>query len=288
MHRMPVLTALATVLASFLIVDCLEAQIPRRLGTITCEATIDEIPRHPLGLTNQIGTLQLSCTNDGRRPPDAELESRTHVMVDLMVSLNANIANRIDFGEGEDVTDAVFAFGGDEDPAGTGAALGSSADPRFPRPQYGRLMMSNGKMTQTAKRLGLEPVQGNGMDTILFFGDVPFPVPFARNGDYPRCMSFRADDPNGCLPSTIEAVIRNLMVSPQDTLPQDLLGAYQPTFLTSTERLRFRPESLELNQVCRPRPAAIPAPCSGPPPATGERACGTFWFFDPSDEANFE
>ena len=78
------------------------------------------------------------------------------------------------------------------------------------------------------------------------------------------------------------------MVSPQDTLPQDLLGAYQPTFLTSTERLRFRPESLELNQVCRPRPAAIPAPCSGPPPATGERSCGTFWLFDPSDEANFE
>ena len=174
MHRMPVLTALAAVLASFLIVNCLEAQpFPRRFGTITSETTIDEIPRHPLGLTNQIGTIQLSCTNDGRRPPGAELESRTHVMVDLMVSLNANIANRIDFGEGEDVTDAVLAFGGDEDPAGVEAALGSSVDPRFPRPRYGRLMMSNGKMTQTAKRLGLEPVQGTGMDTILFFGDVP-------------------------------------------------------------------------------------------------------------------
>ena len=288
MHRMPVLTALAAVLASFLIVDCLEAQIPRRLGTITCEATIDEIPRHPLGLTNQIGEIQLSCTNDGRRPPGAALESRTHVMVDLMVSLNTNIANRIDFGEGEDVTDAVLAFGGDEDPASADAALGSSADPRFPRPQYGRLVMSNGKMTQSAKRLGLEPVQGTGMDTILFFGDVPFPVPFARNGDYPRCMSFRADDPNGCLPSTIDTVIRNLMVSPKTPTRKDLLGAYLPSLSASSDRLRFRSESLELGQVCRPASAAVPGPCSGPDPPTGARSCRTFWFFDPSDEANFE
>ncbi len=288
MHRMPVLTALAAVLASFLIVDCLEAQIPRRFGTITCQATIDEIPRHPLGLTNQIGTIQLSCTNDGRTPPGAEREFRTHVMVDLMVSLNANIANRIDFGQGEDVTDAVLAFGGDEDPAGADAALGSSVDARFPRPQYGRLVMSNGKMTQSAKRLGLEPVQGTDMDTILFFGDVPFPVPFARNGDYPRCMSFRADDPNGCMPSTIDVVIRNLIASPKTATRKDLLGAYLPSLSASSDRLQFRPESLELSQVCRPVPAAVPGPCSGPAPPTGARSCGTFWFFDTSDEANFE
>ena len=289
MHRKSLLPALAAALVSFLIVDSLRAQpSPRRFGTIVCQTTIDEIPRHPLGLTNQVGTIQLSCSNDGRTPPGAEREFRTHVMVDLMVSLNANISNRIDFGEGEDVTDAVLSFGGDEDAAGADAALGSSVDPRFPRPQYGRLVMSNGMMTQTGKRLGLGPVHGNGMGTILFFDDVPMPVPFARNGTYPRCHSFSADDPDGCMPSTIEAVLRNLVVSPRDTTPQDLLGAYQPAFLTSTDRLQFQPESLELSQVCRPAPAAVPSPCSGPDPATGERSCGTFWFFDPSDEANFE
>ena len=289
MHRMPVLTALAAALVPFLIVDSLRAQpAPRRFGTITCETTIDEIPRHPLGLTNQIGTIQFACTNDGRVPPGETSEFRTHVVVDLMVSLNAGIGNRIDFGEGADVTDAVLAFGGDEDAASVDSGVGSSVDPRFPRPQYGRMVMSNGTMTQTGKRLGLGPIQGNGMGTILFFDDVMFPVPFARNGTYPRCMNFRADDPDGCLPSTIEAVIKNLRLSPQDTTPQDLLGAYQPTFMSSSDRLRFQPDSLELDQVCRPRPAAVPGPCSGPDPATGARSCGTFHFFDLSDQANFE
>ena len=171
----------------------------------------------------------------------------------LMVSVNARIANRVDFGEGEDVTDAVLAFGGDEDPAGVESELGSSADPRFPRPQYGRVVMSNGQMTQAGKRLSLGPIQGNGMGTILFFDDVMFPVPFARNGTYPRCMNFRADDPDGCLPSTIDAVIKNLMLSPQDITSRELLGAYQPTFMSSSDRLRFQPDSLELNQVCRTR-----------------------------------
>ena len=111
MHPMPVLTALATVLTSFLIVDSLRAPLtPRRFGTITCETTIDEIPKHPLGLTNQIGAIQFTCTNDGVVPPGETSEFRTHVMVDLMVSLNANITNRLDF---DDVTDAVLAFGGD-------------------------------------------------------------------------------------------------------------------------------------------------------------------------------
>ena len=271
MYRMPVLTALATVLTSFLIVDSLRAQpSPRQFGTIECQATIDEIPRHPLGLTNQIGTIQFTCTNDGVVPPGETSEFRTHVVVDLMVSLNAGIGNRIDFGEGADVTDAVLAFGGDEGDAQADSMLGSSVDPRFPRPQYGRLVMSN------------------GMDTILFFDDVVFPVPFAPNGDYPGCHSFLPGDPDGCMPSTIEAVIRNLMISPQDTLPQDLLGSTIPTFSASSDRLQFQPESLELNQVCRPVPGAVPGPCPGPPPAIGDRACGTFYFFDPSDEANFE
>ena len=236
MCRMPVLTALAAVLASFLIVDSLRAQPSRRqFGTIECQATIDEIPRHPLGLTNQIGTIQFTCTNDGVVPPGETSEFRTHVMVDLMVSLNANITNRLDFG---DVTDAVLAFGGDEGSAGVDSMLGSSVDPRFPRPQFGRLVMSN------------------GMDTILFFDDVVFPVPFAPNGDYPGCHSFLPGDPDGCMPSTIEAVIRNLIASPKTATPQDLLGAYTLSISASTERLQFRPESLELNKVCRPVPAA--------------------------------
>ena len=226
MHRMPVVTALAAVLASFLIVDSLRAQpTPRRFGTITCETTIDEIPRHPLGLTNQIGTIQFTCTNDGVVPPGEISEFRTHVMVDLMVSLNTNITNRINFGEGEDVTDVVLAFGGDEDPASVDSVLGSSVDPRFPRPQYGRLVMSNGMMTQSAKRLGIGPVQGNAMDMILFFDDVQFPVAFAPNVDYPSCMSFRADDPNGCMPSTIFSEIRNLVTAATNILPEDLLAA---------------------------------------------------------------
>ena len=289
MHRMPVLTAFAAVLASFLIVDSLRAQpTPRRFGTITCETTIDEIPRHPLGLTNQIGTIQFTCTNDGVVPPGETSEFRTHMIVDLMVSLNANITNRIDFGEGQDVTDAVLAFGDDEDPAGVDSMLGSSVDPRFPRPQYGRLVMSNGMMTQTGKRLGIGPVQGNAMDTILFFDDVMFPVPFARNGDYPRCMSFRADDPDGCLPSTIDAVIRNLAASARKDALAEAANEFRSLFSASSQRLGFRPESVELSEACRPVPAAMPGPCSGPDPMTGDRACGTFWFFDPSDEANFE
>jgi hypothetical protein len=66
-------TIVAAVCISLPFEDSLEGQVPRRLGTITCEAAIDEIPQHPLGLTNQIGTIQLSCTNDGRRPPGGQL-----------------------------------------------------------------------------------------------------------------------------------------------------------------------------------------------------------------------
>ena len=265
MHRILRHTIFGAVCVLLPLADCLQGQFPRRFGTITCQATIDEISRHPLGLTNRIGEIQLSCTNDGRTPPGAEREFPTHVMVDLMVSLNANIGNRIDFGEGEDVTDVVLAFGGDEDPAGVESTLGSSVDARFPRPQYGRLAMSNGQLTETGKRLGLAPrLQGSGDDTILFFDDVQFPVPFAANGNYPRCMDFSADNPNGCLPSTIPLEIRNLLASPRSISPPNLFSPYQPTLSASTDRLQFAPGTLDLNRVCRPAPAAVPGPCSGP------------------------
>ena len=139
-------TIVAAVCISLPFADSLQGQVPRRLGTITCVTAIDEIPQHPLGLTNQIGTINLVCTNDGRRPPGGQLESATHVTTDLMVSLNGNITNRIDFGEGADVTDVVLAFGGDRDLAGGEAGLGSSVDSRFPHPQYGRLAMSNSQL----------------------------------------------------------------------------------------------------------------------------------------------
>jgi len=258
------------------------------LGTITCEAAIDEIPQHPLGLTSQIGTIQLSCTNDGRRPPGGQLVSATHVMTDLMVSLNGNITNRIDFGEGEDVTDVVLAFGGDRDPASAEAALGSSVDSRFPRPQYGRLVMSNGMMTKTGKRLGLGPIHADA-DTIIIFDDISFPIPHTPNGDYPRCKNFDPDDPDGCMPTTIEVEILALsLVSVDPITVTSPSGTTQFSVSVSIDRVQFEPPTLDLTQVCRPAPAAVPGPCSGPAPPTGARSCGTFWFFDPSDEANFE
>ena len=285
------LTAALAVLFSLSVTDILQAQPSRRrFGTIECQATIDEIPRHPLGLTNRFGAIELSCTNDGRVPQGAPAEFRTHFTTDLMVSLNANVTNRIDFGEGEDVIDAVLAFGGDEDEARVDSVLGSSVDPRFPRPQYGRLAMSNGQLTETGKRLGLTSrLQGSADDTIIFFDDVDLPVPFAPNTDYPRCMSHRANDPNGCMPATIDALIRNVTTSSRGATPEEIFRRELTATLGGpSERVRFQPESTGLSQICRPRPAAVPKPCSGPDPATGGRACGDFFFFDPSDEANFE
>jgi len=291
MQRISLLIAGTAAILSILAADILQAQPSRRrFGTIECQATIDEIPRHPLGLTNRIGDIELSCTNDGIVPQGAPAEFRTHFTIDVMVSLNANITNRIDFGEGEDVTDVVLAFGGDEDVARVDSVLGSSIDPRFPRPQYGRLAMSSGQLTETGKRLGLAPrLQGAGDGTIIFFDDVNLPLPFTPNTDYPRCMSHRADDPNGCMPATIDALIRNVQTSSRRASAEEIFAHELGVTLGGTsERVQFAPSAQELNQVCRPRPAAIPGACSGPPPATGERACGTFWFFDPSDQANFD
>ncbi len=288
MQRTPLYLLFVLILLSSLASLPLSAQNPRRFGTINCQPTLDEIPRDPLGLTSQLGTLQLSCTNDGRVPDGETVEFRSHVVVDLLISVNAPVTNRIDFGAGDDVTDIVLAFGGDDDTARALASMGSSVDPRFPRPQYGRLVAQHGQLTETGKRLGIDRKNHTAeTDSLLVFENVPVPIPLAPNGTYPGCHSFSHSDMEGCMPPVIDIELRNVKADGSILhLDRD-----EPFSLESEwNSNRFGdPQTVTARlPPCRPSPAVFPRECSGPPPATGVRECGTFWFFNPDDQANLD
>ena len=102
-------------------------------------------------------------------------------------------------------------------------------------------------------------------------------------------MNFLPDDPEGCMPATIEVEIVSLSLSSVDAITvTSPSGTTQFSFSALSDRVQFEPDSIVLDQACRPAPAAVPGPCSGPAPPTGARSCGTFWFFDPDDEVNFD
>lgn len=102
-------------------------------------------------LAELVGDVRAQCTLPaGMEPPSGYLTAN------FVVGLNTNITNRLDFGHGADIADAIlvinennFAF-----PAATSTFSGSAPDPDVPIPQYGRY----GMFGSTA-RLDWGPVQ---------------------------------------------------------------------------------------------------------------------------------
>jgi hypothetical protein len=117
-----------------------QAQAPL-LGLVSCSATAVPPVVRAEGIAELVGDIVLSClgTTGATDAPSTYLKSN------ISVSLNVNITNNIDFGEGSDVTDAVLIINENNctQPSALGATYGgagcSPPSPQFQDPQYGRL-----------------------------------------------------------------------------------------------------------------------------------------------------
>jgi len=113
-----------------------------QFGIVTCVATAVPPVVRAEGIAELTGDVVLACTN-----PGIAGGLGSSIQTNLSVSLNVNITNNIDFGEGSDVTDAVLVINENncDAPANTGATFGdcSTPDSRFQDPQYGRLAATN-------------------------------------------------------------------------------------------------------------------------------------------------
>ena len=124
-------------------------------GQFSCQAIAVPPVARAESLSELIGDLVVTCARwdalaagdggSGGGVPSPGVRS-----VNLSVSLNVNITNNIDFGEGPDFTDAVLVVNENNCPAPTttGSAFGDTAEcagtnSRFQRPQYGRLAAPN-------------------------------------------------------------------------------------------------------------------------------------------------
>ena len=98
---------------------------------------------HADGIAEQVADIVLACTAE----PSALPQIRPDLRLDVEVALNASVTNRLDFGRGSDVTNAVLVVNGNAcpDPGSEGAVFGSCGAPSgvVQDPQYGRLDQVN-------------------------------------------------------------------------------------------------------------------------------------------------
>lgn len=180
---------------------------PKRLGRIDCRITGAEPVIRAEGLTEVAGPVTLTCTNED--VPDsgaftgyfnADVTARVGSINETAANPvfeegRVNVTNRISFGLGTNISDAVLVVGGNDAPnAKATSVLVTGTDPRFPIPHAGLYTGSN----------------------VLLWDDVQLPVPGAPNEpDTPpvECTSFDAGDATGCHPTTIVFVIKNVRVN---------------------------------------------------------------------------
>jgi hypothetical protein len=182
--------ALLLVLGIMLGVNVASAQVPSlSLGVVTCQATAVPPVVRAEGIAEIVGDIVLVCQNI---PPGAGFgdPTRNTLVTNVSVSLNVNITNNINFGEGTSVTDAVLVINENNcvDPSALGSTFGgcSAPDPRFQNPQLGTLAASNR----------------------LEWNQVAFPVPGASANGVPvadcsgGAVLFPGEPASGCFPFT--------------------------------------------------------------------------------------
>ena len=141
--------ALLLVLGIMLGANVATAQVPSQaLGLVACQATAVPPVVRAEGIAELVGDIVLICTNV---PPPLGIADPTRnvITTNVSVSLNVNVTNNINFGEGSNVTDAVLIINENNctDPSPTGSAYGQGAcstpDPRVQDPQLGTLAANN-------------------------------------------------------------------------------------------------------------------------------------------------
>ena len=179
--------ALLLVLGIMLGVNVASAQaIPSlNLGLVTCQATAVPPVVRAEGIAEIVGDIVLVCQNTGNALGDP---TRNRIVTNVSVSLNVNITNNINFGEGSNVTDAVLIINENNcvDPAPAGSTFGDCVTPdvRFQDPQLGTLAANNR----------------------LEWNEVDFPVPGASASGVPvaDCSGggalFPGEPASGCFP----------------------------------------------------------------------------------------
>jgi len=111
------------------------------VGLVACTATAVPPVVRAEGIAELVGDIVLTCVGT----PGANEAPSLYLKTNVSVSLNVNITNNIDFGEGSDVSDAVLIINENNctQPSALGATYGGGAcstpSPQFQDPQYGIL-----------------------------------------------------------------------------------------------------------------------------------------------------
>jgi hypothetical protein len=138
---------LALVALAMLSTGVASAQIVQTLGVVTCQATAVPPVVRAEGIAEITGDIVLTCQNT---PPVAGGVFVSYLVSNISVSLNVNVTNNIDFGEGATITDSVLIINENNyvDPVGDPTDtlpgnLGTLGDAFVPLPQHGRLAANN-------------------------------------------------------------------------------------------------------------------------------------------------
>ena len=122
---------------------CLLAE--RAAGQITCTAgSVPPLIRSE-GLAERLGDIVLQCTLTSIDLTEAgsPAQQSSYVSVNVAVSLNTNVTNNRNFGQGSFVTDAILVTNQNNAQTPNVESVLGGPDPRFPLPQFGVLTASN-------------------------------------------------------------------------------------------------------------------------------------------------
>ena len=114
-------------------------------GQINCTASSAPPLIRAEGIAERLGDIVLRCTltNIGLTEAGSPAQQSSYVSVNVAVSLNTNITNNRDFGQGSVVTDAILVTNENNSQKPSVESVLGGPDPRFPLPQFGVLTASN-------------------------------------------------------------------------------------------------------------------------------------------------
>ena len=133
---------LAMLLAVSIYAPVANAQPSLELGVITCQAVAVPPVVRAEGIAELVGDVILTCQNIPPAVPSGNLTA--YLETNFSVSLNVNVTNNIDFGDGETVTDSVLVVNENNCSNPTpDQAFGCAANSTIQDPQHGRLAAAN-------------------------------------------------------------------------------------------------------------------------------------------------
>jgi hypothetical protein len=104
-------------------------------GLVTCTATAVPPVVRAEGIAELVGDIVLTCL------PTIGAPAQPSFQTNISVALNVNVTNNIDFGAGENITDAVLVINENNctTPSATGSVITPCDNALFQDPQFGRL-----------------------------------------------------------------------------------------------------------------------------------------------------